>query len=197
MGKLNNKSLVITALFCVLWLACGFGLAKAAYQDPALNAAASTIAGKPVIVSCPESIHEWAQFEDIAGFKFEVEGFTYVGRDNVIFLAAEACKALVADLRYGPTAVGDYWNGLAIRALVHEATHQRLNSGDETLVDCTTLATIRSYLPLFGYTPTVTRVTYVKLKSGTYRRVSKVVPNPATASVMQWITFWDSYHAVC
>lgn len=197
MGRFN-RSLVIASLFGALVLTVGVGISKAAYGDPRLDSIASTIAGKPVAVWCPSSLHEWAKTEDTAGLTFEATGFTYVGRTPaVIYLSQQVCDTLEGELNQGPTVVGDYWNGLAIRAFVHEATHQRLNSQDETVVECATLATIRGYLPLFGYTPTITQATYVKVRDGHYKRVTKVVPNPATARVMQWIKFWDGYHAVC
>lgn len=175
--------------------------ARAAGQDSRINAVASAVAGHPVIVSCATTTHEWAQFEDTAGLTFETDGFTFASRDNVVFLAPRICETLLADFQYGPTLVGDYMNALALRVLIHESVHQR-GVTDESMTDCTALTLVEHYALSFGYAAKVTSVSYVRVKDGHYRRVVKVVPNPAlerlyTQALASHRLLPASYQTVC
>lgn len=172
----------------------GVGIAKASYTDITLNTAASKIAGHPVTVACYSSGHEWVQAEDSAfpGQNFEADGFTFIGRTPaVIYLSPRVCDTLEADLHGNPA--GDYWNGLAIKVLLHEASHQA-GIADEAGAECNALSLLKAYAPTFGYALTVQRVTYVKVTKTTYKRVVKTVPNPALASLSRWAEFW--HHAL-
>lgn len=198
-----NWPLVLCIAFCVgFWLAFGVAVSHAAYQDQRLNAVASAVAGHPVTVSCAASAHEWSQFEDAAGYTFETDGFTYIGRTpSVIYLAPRICDTLVADEHAGPTAVGDFWNGLAIKVILHEASHQA-GISDEGAADCNALSLVKQYAPSFGYSKTVTSVSYRKLANGTYKRVVRTVPNPALARLYSWASFWHralpaNYQGTC
>lgn len=200
--KKINWGLVAAILFSLLvWAAIGVASAKAAYSDTRLDAIASAIAGKPVTVSCGSDESDWTTTEKTAGYTFNVDGFTYVSRPT-IYLSPRICDTIEADLHEGPTAVGDYWNGLAVKVFIHEATHQALASSDEGLVECQAFKNVRLYAPLFGYTKTVVQTTYAHVTKTTYKRVTKTVPNPALARLTHWASFWHnllpaSYRAVC
>ena len=199
MNKLTNI-LMVMAIAAVAF-AIAATAARAAYQDPKLNAVASAVAGHPVIASCATGAHEWSQFEDVAGLAFETDGFTFVGRDNVIYLAPRICDILLADFSYGVTAVGDYWNGLAIKTIIHESVHQR-GITDESVTDCTALKLVKQYALSFGYAAKVTQVSYVRVKEGRYRRVTKLVANPALDRLYQSAVAWHkqlpiAYQVAC
>lgn len=195
-----------TKLFIVLmvWLVAAaivVTAAHGAYQDQRLNAIASAVAGHPVIVSCASGAHEWSRFEDTAGLAFETDGFTFVGRDNVVYLAPRICDTLMADLTVGTNYVGDYWNGLAIRAILHESVHQR-GITDEGITECTAMQLVKQYATSFGYAAKVTQVSYVRVRDGHFRRVSKFVANPAIARMYAWAVAWhrqlpSNYQEVC
>src|SRR5690348_16719582 len=153
------KGIVISAVVSItVWLLLVWAVAaKANYQDQRLNTIASNIAGHDVVVSCSASEHEWVSFED-AGFpgqNFDADGFTTASRSNVIYLAPRVCDTLEGDLHVGVASVGDYWNGLAIKVLVHEALHQR-GITDESQTDCTALTLVKQYALSLGYTANVT-----------------------------------------
>jgi hypothetical protein len=200
----TNWGLLGAVLFClVFWLAIGVAIAKASYTDGALNGVASKIAGHPVTVACYSSGHEWVQAEDAAfpGQSFEADGFTFIGRQPaVIYLSPRVCDTLEADL-HGNQA-GDYWNGLAIKVLLHESSHQA-GIADEAGAECNALALLKAYAPTFGYPLTVKTTTYVRVgKTLTYKRVVKTVPNPALARLAHWAEFWHralpaSYQGNC
>jgi len=196
-----NWGLIAALLFSALvWAAIFVASAKAAYTDPTLNDVASKIAGHPVTVSCATGTHEWASFEDTAKYTFETDGFTYIGRQPaVIYLAPRICDTLEADLHGNPA--GDYWNGLAIKVLLHESSHQA-GIADEAGAECNALSLLRTYAPTFGYKPTVHQVTYVKVTKTTYKRVVKTVPNPALSKLANWAEFWHrqlpaNYQGTC
>jgi hypothetical protein len=119
---------------------------------------------------------------------FEADGYTFIGRENIVHLAPEICATLEADFRYGPTGVGTLMNGRAIKVLLHEASHQA-GVDDEGQADCLALSLVKQYAPSFGYARTVVKTTYVR--QGTlYRRVTKTVPNPAIAAVYAAALAW-------
>jgi hypothetical protein len=190
--KRLNWGLILALAFCVgFWLTVGALVAKAAYQDTTLNNVASKIAGHPVSVACYASGHEWVQAEDSAfpGQSFEADGFTFIGRTPaVIYLAPRVCDTLEADLHGNPA--GDYWNGLAIKVLLHESSHQA-GIADEAGAECNALSLLKSYAPTFGYPLTVKTTTYVRVgKTLTYKRVVKTVPNPALSRLAHRAEFW-------
>lgn len=178
----------------------GVGVAKAAYTDPTLNDVASAIAGHPVSVTCATGAHEWASFEDTAKYTFETDGFTYIGRTpSVIYLAPRICDTLEADL-HGNDA-GPYWNGLAIKVLLHESSHQA-GLADEAAAECNALALLPKYAPRFGYPLRVVQTTYVHVTKTTYKRVVKSVANPAYAKLRAYAEFWHralpaNYQGTC
>jgi hypothetical protein len=188
--KRINWELILALTFCVcFWLAVGALVAKAAYQDGTLNNVASKIAGHPVTVACYSGTHEWATAEDAAQYTFETDGFTYIGRTPaVIYLSPRVCDTLEADLHGLPA--GDYWNGLAIKVLLHESSHQA-GIADEAGAECNALSLLKAYAPTFGYSLTVKTTTYVRVgKTLTYKRVVKTVPNPALSRLAHWAEFW-------
>lgn len=197
-----NWPLALVIAFCLgFWLTVGVVAAKASYTDSTLNDVATKIAGHPVTVSCASGVTEWAATTKNAGYTFDVDGFTYVGGAPILYLAPRICDVLEADLHVGPTKTGDWFNGLAIKVLLHEASHQA-GLADEHAAECNALALLKTYAPRFGYTPTITRVSYVKVRDGHYKRVTKVVPNPALASLQAAAEFWHRslpapYSAAC
>lgn len=174
----------------VALLACTAGGAAAAYQDPPLNDVASAVAGHPVIASCAATSVEWSQFEATGGYPAEVDGFTFVGRDNVIFLAPRICQTLTALLGPAHDDVGPYWAALAIKVLIHESIHQR-GVLDEGVTDCTALPLVPTYAASsFGYPATISQVTFSKVKGGLYKRTVKTIPNPVLAKLAYWALQW-------
>lgn len=194
-----NWGLIVVVLACLLfWALVGWATANAvasrataqAVQYPALNAVASAVAGHPVVASCATSTHEWASFEDKAGYTFEVDGFTFIGRESVIYLAPRICDTLMADLTEGPASVGPFWLGLAIKVILHESTHQA-GVVDEGATDCLALSLVKSYaVSTFKVAATITKVVYTKTASGLYRRTVHTVPNPLLASIYASALRW-------
>jgi hypothetical protein len=202
MRKLN-WGLILCIAFCVgFWLTVGVIAAKGAYTDQALNDVATKIAGHPVSVSCASSGHEWVTYEDSAfpGQNFEADGFTFIGRTpSVIYLAPRICDTLEADLHGNPA--GDYWNGLAIKVLLHESSHQA-GIADEHAAECNALSLLKTYAPIFGYPAKVSQVSYVKVRDGHFKRVTKQVANPALKRLAFYAEFWHRalpapYSAAC
>lgn len=109
---------------------------------PALDAYASQLAGKPVAVHC---LRDQSFAPDLLGY---VKGMQHtdgtIVYDDVIRLPASTCRRLVALLAGTPRPRirDDEWeatlDGQALETLTHEATHLRLSSGDEALVECET-----------------------------------------------------------
>ena len=196
------------AIFVVGYSLTYVAIARGAYQDQRLNAVASSVAGHPVIVSCATSVHEWATFEDQAGYTFETDGFTFIGRTpSVVFLAPRVCDTLEADLDGGPTLVGPYWLGLAIKVILHEATHQT-GLADEGATDCKALALVKQYaVSSFRVPATVVQTSYKRVNRiigghAVYVRVTKTVPNPMLAAIYASALRWHkmlpaSYQGGC
>lgn len=121
----------MTRLALILCLVLAFP-ASAAASAPGLAPLASAAAGRAVTVTCtvPEDAPE--------------AGYTVVGGSG-IWISASACKALShltrSDARWLAASTDHVANvyaaGAAVQVLVHEATHLRLASGDEALVECT------------------------------------------------------------
>lgn len=195
------KTLIALMIFWIVVFCIAVSAAQGAYGDPRLDAVATQVAGHPVTVACGSGATEWADSERAAGLTFETDGYTFIGRDNIVHLSPVICDTLTQDFKLGPTAVGDYANGRAIKVLLHEATHQA-GFVDEGATDCRALSLVKQYAPSFGYTKTVTKTTYVKVRDGHYKRVTKVVPNPALASLYTWAMYWHrltpaSYQVGC
>lgn len=180
--------LVLVVGVVTLWVTAP---ARGAYQEPGLNAAASAVAGHAVIASCAATDAEWAQFETVPGFPFEVDGFTYASKDNVIYLSPRVCQTLTAlEDPLKRNEVGPYWAALAIKSLVHESVHQR-GVLDEGVTDCTAVTLVSEVaVRSFGYPATSKVYVYTKTKAGTYRRTSKTVPNPVLARLTFWASQW-------
>lgn len=193
-------ALIALVMFALVFVAG----ARASYGDARLNAVASAVAGHPVVVSCGSGAGEWSNTEKSAGLTFEVDGFTTASQSNVIYLAPRICDTLEADFTAGPNAVGDFWNGLAIKTIIHESVHQR-GVLDESVTDCTALSLVQTYAPSFGYAKTITqKVIASKLVKG--KRVLYVklvtVTNPALARLQFEAKAWHdvlppSYRTVC
>ncbi len=186
--------LLISLAVAIVWT----HVANAAYGDPRLNVVASSVAGHGVVVSCGSGSTDWATTEHTQGLTFETDGFTFIGRNNIIYLAPRVCDTLEALL--DPAAhdsLGTYWPALAIKTIIHESVHQ---SGvkDESATDCTALSLVKQYaVSSFGFPVSIKKQVIVK-------RVVKtiVVPNPALASLVLWATAWHrtlpiNYQGVC
>jgi hypothetical protein len=199
-----NYGLFLAILFSALvWALIGVAVAKAAeYQDPRLDAVASSVAGHPITAHCYQGAGEWNATEVQSGLTFETDGFTFVGRDQYVNLAPRVCDTLEALLKLGPDAVGPFWAGLAIKVLIHESVHQR-GITDEGVTDCAALALVKQYaVSSFGYAATVKQTVYRKLKNGTYRRTVRTVPNPQLAALYASALAWHralpaSYQGSC
>lgn len=118
-------------------LAAALAFPASAHAGAALDALASQAAGRSITVTCsvPDDAPE--------------AGWTIVGSSSVA-ITPTACRALahLTDARWlrGSTDSVDRASiaGAAVQAIVHEATHLRLASGDEALVECTAS---RNYWP--------------------------------------------------
>jgi hypothetical protein len=177
---------VVVLLLALAWA----GRGAAAYQDPRINAVASSVSGKPITASCAADSREWAQFQTTAGFKTEQDGFTFVGQAPIIYLAPRVCQTLMALLGAPRFDVGPYWAALAIKVLIHESVHQR-GITDEGITDCTALPLVPTYaVSSFGYPAKVTKYVYTKTKLGTFKRAKKTVPNPELAKLAYWALQW-------
>lgn len=180
------------------------GRAAGAYQDPGVNAVASAVAGHPVIASCAATSAEWSQFETTAGYTFEVDGFTFASRDNVIYLAPRVCSTLLALLNPAQhNDVGTYWAALALKVLIHESIHQR-GVLAENVADCTAIPLVPQYaVSNFGYPATIKMYVYTRVpKTARYKRVLRTIPNPELARLAYWTYQWhlampSSYQGGC
>lgn len=195
---------LVVALALVLMVAA-IG-ARAQYGDVRLDNVATSVAGHPVSVYCYHDASEWVGVEYAHALPTEADGFTLVGRENIIYLAPRICDTLEAMLAPAiHDAVGPYMAGLALKVLLHESTHQ-YGVLDEGAADCNALALLRQYaVSSFGYTETVTvkvpRARTIKVKVGKVTKkvrttvlVSAVVPNPALDALSQWALTW--HHAL-
>lgn len=113
--------------------------ASAAASAPGLAPIASAAAGRSIVVTCsvPSDSTE--------------AGYTIPGGSEV-WITAAACSALSRLVRHDERwlaastdhVANVYAAGQAVQVIVHEATHLRLASGDEALVECTAS---RNYWP--------------------------------------------------
>lgn len=135
----ENEGMKFTALTVAVALAlCSPSIASA--DAPGLAPLASLAAAQSITVTCsvPADAPE--------------AGYTVVGGSR-IWLTSQDCSTLSrlvrGDSRWlaGATDSVDnvYLAGQAIQVLTHEATHLRLESGDEALVECTAS---RNYWPV-------------------------------------------------
>lgn len=180
----------LVSLVVALWAAAG---ARGAYGDPRLDALASTIAARPVQISCASGANEWAKTQQANGFTFETDGFTYVGRSNIVYLSPLVCEVVLGVLDHGPAAVGTYFAARAIKVFIHESVHQG-GLTDEHVTDCTAITLLRvAYAPRFGYPKTIKKTTYARIKGTNpvrYKAVVKVVTNPQYTSLISWANYW-------
>lgn len=117
----------------------------ASASAPRLAPLASAAAGRAIAVDCsvPNDADE--------------AGWTIVGSSSIA-LSPAACGALArlvrGDARWLRSSTDSVENvyaaGAAVQVLVHEATHLRLSSGDEALVECTAS---RNYWPTIRSLP--------------------------------------------
>lgn len=189
--KVNRIFLiVVTGLLCVAFYFAGRANA-ANYNDTRLDAVATAIAGHPVTVTCADTTRDWVADEDAAHLTFEADGYTFVGGQPIIWLAPRVCATLEALLAHPAAQVGPYWVALAVKTILHESTHQ---SGvlDERTTDCKALAILPTWLPKFGIAAKVAQASYVKQKSGLYKRVTKTVTNPLFAQTISYAKYWHN-----
>lgn len=193
--------LIFVVAFALVYIAG----ARAASHDTRLDAVASAVAGHPVVAVCADNDHEWVSWEDQSAGGAELDGFTQITVGPNIYLAPRICNTLEADLQNGPSAVGDYWLGLAIKTIIHESVHQR-GITDESVTDCTALTLVKQYaVSSFGFAPTVTRqvIASKKVKGKRVLYVKQVtVPNPALADLYAWALAWHralpaNYQGAC
>lgn len=168
-----------------------------------LDAVATAVAGKPVAVWCEASDADWhAAMGGLGYHGYEVAGLTWIDRP-VVYVSPTVCYTLHAALR-GDTSAGEFWLGLAMLTLVHEAVHQR-GIRDEAVTECLAMKLIPDVAQRFGYTPTVNVPTvqpYVKkvVRRINGRRVTirvqaeRVVlvarPNPRYTNLLAWADVW-------
>lgn len=164
----------------VVTLAIAPAAAAANYPSPVLDAAASAVAGKPVTVWCEMDPSAWATM--IPAGVSEVDGFTHVGGEPVLYLSPQVCMELHAIL--DRDNVGTFFAAQGIEALAHEAVHQR-GITDEGETDCAALTQVVTVAERLGITATVRKsfIGYAKrLIAGRHVRVpvlkSRTLPNP-------------------
>jgi len=166
------KTLLVTFF---LSLVVASSAAAANWPDSRLDAAATAAAGKPVAVWCEDSWADWIHVGDDQSVDFsDVLGFAVPSVTNTIYIGPTQCENLHLLLDAGTAQVGPALASRAVHTLVHESLHVGLNSGDESLVDCTALKQDDDIaVQFFGFhkTDTVTS--------------TKVVPVTKTVAVKQ------------
>ncbi len=128
-------------------------------HDPRLDAVASDVAGFPVTVNGEDDPAAWQTTLVTRGDDPRADAFTniaqpviYLGPYDWTALAAIETAGLTHD-DYGPNVEAS-----AILALIHEATHQRLQSLDEGRVNACALAMFPDVIVRdFDIAPTVTQ----------------------------------------
>lgn len=174
------------------------------WPDPALDAAATKVAGHPVQVWCEASEGDWIHNGDSIGVDFgTVQGFTLPSQSTVIYVTPQICRTLHALLRVGPNEVGNYWGSIAVHVLVHEAEHQA-GHVDEGETDCAALTQDDAIaVAFFGYHnydqyPSLVDVPHkvvykghtIRWKSTTV--VMKVIPSLQLQSFHDWDHAWHA-----
>jgi hypothetical protein len=201
-----RKFILFIILFFLALLIGHHNATAANWPDSRLDAIASSIAQKPITVYCEDDSHVWDAVENYYGVR--ADGLTFLTQP-VVFVRPLICEALHAILQ--GEDVGSFYASHAILTLTHESTHQRLNSGNEALVECTAMKLYPTVLTQqFGWEPSFTEVYYtlqvkrVKGKRVTRRiRHTRTTPSIWYAHLIRDATRWDailppSYHgATC
>lgn len=151
------KKRLVAAIAVVMSLAI-VGSANAASKQlwhmPALDQAASEIAGFPVEVDASDSISEWnALTGDDPNSAYETLGFTYVYANpySVMFNPLDGKRynsyhhlylnpSIYATFQGVLAQANPYDAAVALLTLDHESHHQKLHSGDESRVNACAIA---------------------------------------------------------
>jgi hypothetical protein len=184
--------LTIAGLIFYAALTVGAHNARAANWPLAqLDQIGTSLSGKPVNVYCEDSWSPWeafwAQFGEDGTY---IAGFTYPFTGSTLFVSPKICETLHALL--GNEDVGTYYAADAILVLTHEATHQRLHSGDEAVVECNALKVFPDVARDYFHVPTTISEQYLasvvrKVKVG--KKVKRV-----TVKVLRYRTVANPYY---
>lgn len=181
------------ALLCAVVLALALvGTASAANDpSPALDAAASAVAGKPVTVWCETDWSAWSNLTSQAGYTPDgAEAFTYFDTP-VVYASPGVCATLHLIRKALPFTAAD-----ALLALAHEATHQ---SGvvDEGETDCAALRQVAATAVRLGVPARVTTYTTKLVRRRVHGRWRKVrvkvrhtAVNPLLGTLMRDAEYW-------
>ncbi len=186
--RVNLYTFVIGVLLAMAYVLTYSDAGRAANMpSPALDAAASAIAGKPVSVHCENDTAQWAAMVVATGSKFDptfVSGFTYF-LTPIIYLNPRSCSVVSA-----PQGKSVYELAYGFATLAHESVHQA-GIVNETDTDCIALTLVRPLLLTLGI-PASVRVSRlvqvrVRLRTGLLVRRSVwrsyAVSNPLLAQV--------------
>jgi hypothetical protein len=149
----------LTAVLAVCALAFTASATAGNWQDGKLDQIASSVAQRPVSVWCESSESDWIHTGDHFGQNWDsLFGFTSL-TTPVVYVNPRECATLHALV--GGEDVGSYWGSIAMLTLIHEATHQRLSSGDEALVECSALKLLPTVAQAGFSVPTTVAQKYV------------------------------------
>jgi hypothetical protein len=189
---------VVSALSCA-------SIAQAqSLADPRIDQIASEASGFRMNVDCYTSFdtwrHDWDQDENRTMF-----GAASGARGQFfVMLSPLVCSTLLAALDNGPTAAGANLGGLAILTLLHVSIYQgNVERGlvrgwrYEGVTSCTALKLLPQYAARFGFPPQTKSESWQAVKKRgkivRWRKVSKSVPNPAYAQLLQYAAGWHRY----
>ena len=160
-------------VFSVLALAAAAAPARAGDQPhPTLDAAASEVAGRPVLVRCENSETEWtATIAAIPGSPPRAGGYVHSVDSSVVYLAPSECLPLHHALNASYKRPGIYSLTSALLTLAHEAVHLR-GITDEGVVECTALPLVPELaVKYFGVPRTVAKTSTRVVQKWVYRKV--------------------------
>jgi hypothetical protein len=178
---------------CVLALVFASQAQAANYGDPRLDVIATAVAGHPVTVLCAQTATDWSKTEALALLTNDADGFTFIGRSNIIYLSPRVCDTLeMIENGLPPSQIGPVWLALAVKTILHESTHQ-LGVRDEHQADCQAIAIMPGWLPKLGVPATIKVASFVRIrKTKTYRRVVKTTSNPLYLSTLTYALWWHN-----
>jgi hypothetical protein len=179
-------------------LALASPAAASNWPDGRLDQIASDVAAKPVSVWCESSESDWIHTGDYYNEDWDsLFGFTVLSQPRV-YINPRECLTLHA-FEQGAD-VGSFYASIAMLTLTHESLHQRLNSGNEALVECNALKLLPDVAVRDFHVPATVAQSYlasVKKRVGgklVNYRVLRVrqVPNPYLNALLSNARGWDS-----
>lgn len=173
-----SPRIILSSVF-ISWLIV-FGYFASISHAETITTIATQMVGKPVKVHCVsmKDMYGYTLQETVAKTiynTFPVDGGMQTDTDTVyeqrfqpdIYLSRGTCVGISALKSH--RIYSRYLEANALETLIHEANHIRLNSSNESMVECKSMLKFRFWVKLFGYNDAMNRSLISKAWIGHWR----------------------------